>query len=159
MTSAPAMTREETSKYTDLRPNGIADQFSLRMGVKSVITHPAAGLAMAGPGWYSIKGLAWSGAGSIRGVEISVDRGRSWRSAVLDGVVLDRFLTRFRFDWEWKGAESLILSRATDSAGRVQPSRTEWLEAHGPNFNYHCNAIQAWRITRAGRVENAYEPA
>lgn len=159
VTSAPAMTREETSKYTDLRPDGIADQFSFAMDVKSVITHPAAGLAMAGPGWYAIKGLAWSGAGAIRGVEVSVDGGRSWRGAQLDGVVLDRFLTRFRFDWEWQGREAVILSRATDSAGRVQPSRSAWLAEHGPSFNYHCNAIQAWRISRSGKVENTYVEA
>ena len=46
--AAPAFSREETSKYTDLRLDGKAEQFSLRMGVKSIILRPSFGLDLRG---------------------------------------------------------------------------------------------------------------
>src|SRR4030095_6935388 len=56
LTAEPAMTKDETSKYTILRQDGKAWQFVLPMEVKSVITRPAPGLALQGPGFYAISG-------------------------------------------------------------------------------------------------------
>src|SRR5690349_19988832 len=61
----PAFSREETAKYTDLMPDGKARQFTFPMGVKSVITHPSAGMTMKGRGFYEVSGLAWSGSGRV----------------------------------------------------------------------------------------------
>ncbi|WP_175691967.1 molybdopterin-dependent oxidoreductase, partial [Burkholderia anthina] len=58
---APEMTREETSKYTNLLPNGCARQFVFEMDAKSVITRPSAGHRLASHGYYPIGGYAWSG--------------------------------------------------------------------------------------------------
>src|SRR5438874_4028154 len=69
----PAMTREETSKYTDLLADGKARQFTFDMEAKSVITRPSGGDALAGPGVYEVTGLAWSGRGAIARVEVSAD--------------------------------------------------------------------------------------
>ncbi|MGH7227212.1 MAG: molybdopterin-dependent oxidoreductase, partial [Gemmataceae bacterium] len=57
----PFMTREETSKYTDLLANGKARQFTLTMEAKSVITLPSGNMRLPGPGFYNVTGLAWSG--------------------------------------------------------------------------------------------------
>jgi sulfane dehydrogenase subunit SoxC len=71
----PWMTREETSQYTDLMPDGTARQFTFDMGAKSIITHPAPGGKSMRPGTNEISGLAWSGRGRIKRVDVSVDRG------------------------------------------------------------------------------------
>jgi sulfane dehydrogenase subunit SoxC len=156
LTDRPAMTREETSKYSDLHSDGTATLFSLPMDVKSVITSPSPGLVMGPSGVYQISGLAWSGAGRIRRVEVSADGGRSWADAALDDHVLPKSLTRFRTAWQWNGAPAVILSRATDETGAVQPSRTEAMQNRAANTIYHYNGIQAWRIGAAGEVTNVY---
>ena len=60
----PWQSREETSKYTDLMPDGKARQFTFIMEAKSVITRPSGGQKLTGgPGFYEITGLAWTGRG------------------------------------------------------------------------------------------------
>jgi sulfane dehydrogenase subunit SoxC len=156
VTDQPAMTKDETSKYSDLRDDGVAELFSFPMGVKSVITSPAAGLTMNGPGLYQISGLAWTGAGKIRRVEVSADGGATWGDADLDETVLPRSLTRFRSAWHWEGGPSTILSRATDETGAIQPARTALLKGRASNSIYHYNAIQAWQVAADGAISNVY---
>ena len=62
----PVMARDETSKYTDVVADGKARQFTFTMEAKSVITHPSGGQSLDGPGFYEIRGLAWSGARAHR---------------------------------------------------------------------------------------------
>ena len=78
------MTREETSKYTDLLANGKARQFSLEMDAKSVITFPSGDMKLPGPGFYNIQGLAWTGRGRMQSVDVSADGGKTWYPARLD---------------------------------------------------------------------------
>ncbi len=156
LSESPAMTRDETSKYSDLRDDGVATLFSFPMGVKSVITSPSPGLDLGQPGIYQVSGIAWSGAGKIRRVEISADGGKSWADAALDNHVMSKCLTRFRSAWRWDGGEATLLSRAIDAAGNVQPARDVALEHRGSNSLYHFNGIQAWRVSREGRSSNVY---
>ena len=58
------MTRQETSRYTDLMPDGKAREFSFIMEAKSVITHPSGGHRLKGQGFHEISGLAWGGSGA-----------------------------------------------------------------------------------------------
>ena len=78
VTAGPVMTKDETSKYTDLLPDGKALQFTFPMAVKSVITSPCGGQTMQGPGLYQISGMAWTGAGRVRRVDVSADGGKTW---------------------------------------------------------------------------------
>jgi len=152
---APLQTREETSKYTNLLADGTARQFVFEMDAKSVITRPSPGHRLTTHGFYPISGLAWSGRGKIRQVEVSTDGGTSWRTARLETPARDRALTRFQADWNWTGEPASILSRATDSTGYVQPTREALVAARGLNSQYHYNAIQQWHIDAAGEVRNA----
>ena len=156
VTAVPMMTREETSKYTDLLPDGRSLMFTFPMDVKSVITSPSPGLELAGPGLYQISGMAWSGLGRITRVEVSADGGASWAEAALSGPVLDKAVTRFRMAWRWNGAPAVIMSRAVDETGAVQPTRQSIISAKGTNFMYHYNGIQAWRVDADGRVANVH---
>jgi sulfane dehydrogenase subunit SoxC len=155
LVDAPLETREETSKYTNLLADGRARQFVFEMDAKSVITRPSPGHILTTHGYYPIVGLAWSGRGAIRQVEVSVDGGRSWQRARLDGPPGDRALTRFHAGWVWNGAPATILSRATDSTGYIQPTREALVAARGLNSNYHYNGIQQWRVDADGSVKNA----
>ncbi len=152
----PALSREETSRYSDLLADGRAELFSLRMGVKSIIVRPSFGLNLRGPGFQEISGLAWSGRGRIRKVEVSADGGASWGEAALTDPVLPKALTRFRIPWRWSGAPATLISRATDETGALQPPRSTWLAKYGPGQGYHNNSIQSWFVAADGVVSHVY---
>jgi sulfane dehydrogenase subunit SoxC len=156
VTDAPVHTKHESGEYTELLADGGAVKFTFGMGVKSVITHPSATLTMSEHGYYELSGLAWSGAGRVRKVEISADGGRSWAEAELVAPVQPRALTRFRLPWHWEGTPAELMSRAEDETGAQQPTRTAWKARYDPSNFLHYNAIQAWRITPEGTVENVY---
>lgn len=153
--AAPEMTREETSKYTNLLANGCARQFVFEMDAKSVITRPSAGHRLGARGYYAVSGYAWSGRGRIRRVEVSTDGGRQWREARLTGAVHDRALTRFEADWNWDGGPADLQSRAIDETGYVQPTREALVAVRGLNSEYHYNGIQNWHVDASGEVRNA----
>lgn len=155
VTAEPAYSREETSKYTDLLPDGTAREFSFYMEAKSIITRPSGGQRLNAPGFHEITGIAWSGHGKIERVEVSVDDGKSWQDARLQEPVLTRAVTRFRLPWQWDGKPAVIQSRAIDETGYVQPTLAELLAVRGENYFYHNNAIWPWRIATDGEVTNA----
>ena len=160
VSDAPFMTREETSKYTDLLPDGKAVQFSLVMEAKSVITSPSGEMRLDGPGFHEIAGLAWSGRGAIRGVDVSTDGGRTWRAARLQSPILPICHTRFRFPWTWDGGEAILQSRCVDETGYVQPTLGQLIAVRGLNGPlgsiYHLNAIQSWHVATDGNVTNVH---
>ena len=156
ITDQPVMARNETAKYTELQPDGKARQFTQVMEAKSLITSPAHGQRLAGPSVYQITGLAWSGHGRVRRVEVSADGGKSWADARLDGPVLPRCLTRFRAAFKWDGKPVVLKSRATDETGYVQPERAALVKERGSNGYFHYNAIVAWAIDEDGAVTHVY---
>jgi len=154
--TAPFHTREETSKYSDLMPDGSARQFTFVMDAKSVITTPSGGQKLLQQGFHEISGIAWTGSGRIRAVDVSVDGGRTWREATLQGPVQSMALTRFRLPWRWNGEPAILQSRATDETGYTQPTRSQLIAVRGQNSLYHYNAIQSWRVAAGGEVSNVH---
>ncbi|MEI4264235.1 sulfite dehydrogenase [Roseovarius sp. D0-M9] len=152
----PFMTREETSKYTDLMPDGTARQFSLEMEAKSVITFPSGAMKLPRPGFYEVTGIAWSGRGKIAKVEVSADGGKTWQEATLDSPVMDKCHTRFRLPWTWTGEEAVLQSRAVDETGYVQPTLEQLVAVRGLKSVYHLNAIQSWHVAPDGEVQNVH---
>jgi len=153
---APIMTKDETSRYTDLQADGKSLMFTYPMEVKSVITHPSHGMTLRGAGLHQISGIAWSGNGTIKWVEVSTDGGKTWARAPLVAPVLPRAVTAFRLPWKWDGAATVLKSRATDDAGAVQPERDTFIAEHGNNAIFHFHAIQAWRVGANGEVKHVY---
>jgi sulfane dehydrogenase subunit SoxC len=158
----PFETFKETRYYTDLlapakdeEKRQLARQFTFIMEARSVITSPSGGQQITENGFLEIRGLAWSGRGRIQRVDVSVDGGSNWCPATLDVPVLPKCLTSFRLPWHWeKGEAAVILSRAIDESGYVQPTRAELLVARGIASNYHFNGIQAWSVDCHGEVRN-----
>src|SRR5690242_8533159 len=81
-----------------------------QIGPKSVITHPSGTQQLPGRGFYEIRGLAWSGGGAIKTVEISVDGGKTWNLAKFTSAPQRMAHARFTFPWNWDGTETEILS-------------------------------------------------
>ena len=147
--------REETSRYTDLLANGKARRFTYVMDAKSVITNPSPQAPLNHKSGFTVlSGIAWSGRGKIARVDVSLDGGRNWRPAKIDGPIWDKALTRFYFEFDWNGRELLLQSRALDETGYVQPSKAELRKYRGVNSIYHNNGIQTWHVLKSGEVEN-----
>ena len=150
----PWFTREETSKYTDLLADGRSRRFTFFMDAKSVVTGPAPESPLHAKGRNVLSGLAWSGRGRVTRVDVTLDGGRNWREARIDGPVLEKSLTRFYVDFDWQGEELLIQSRAHDTTGYLQPTKDALRKIRGVNSIYHNNGIQTWLVRANGRTEN-----
>ena len=146
--------REETSKYTDLMPDGSAREFTFVQECNSVITSPSPEKPLKKPGKLWVEGLAWSGRGKIKQVDVSFDGGVSWRPARFTSTVLPRALTRFGVEWDWNGNPALLQSRAIDETGYVQPTYGQLREVRGTSSIYHKNAIHTWKLNSDGSVAN-----
>lgn len=151
ISETPYMTREETSKYTERIKSGKIRQFSFEMDARSIITFPAFPVQIE-KGWIEIRGIAWTGRGKIVMVEVSIDAGKSWKAAELQGPILSKSHTAFRYLWNWKGTETEIMSRAIDETGYVQPHYEALCEARGSKGGYHFNPIAKWHVYRTGKV-------
>jgi len=146
--------REETIHYVDQMPDGRLRQYTSVNECKSVITSPSGGQTLISHGYFNVTGLAWSGRGKIRRVDVSFDGGRTWRQARLEGPVLDKALTRFNIDWVWDGESAVLQSRAIDETGYVQPNYGQLRSVRGSRSIYHNNAIQSWEVLPSGEVNN-----
>ncbi|MBX2882371.1 MAG: sulfite dehydrogenase [Granulosicoccus sp.] len=147
--------REETSKYTDLLADGTARRFSWTMDVKSVITNPSPQAPINhGRGHTVLSGLAWSGHGRVSRVDVSIDGGRNWHTARIDGPSLSKSVHRFYYEFDWDGSELFLQSRAIDESRHVQPTKEALRLARGENSIYHNNGIQTWHIKPDGSAEN-----
>ncbi|HET9425616.1 MAG TPA: hypothetical protein VFO55_09610, partial [Gemmatimonadaceae bacterium] len=146
------------SKYTDPLPNDTARQFSFVLDAKSIITWPAFPSRLTGPGWWPIRGVAWSGRGAIERVDVSTDGGRSWTIAEITGPVLPKAHARFESMWQWDGRPTRIMSRAIDDTGYVQPTLGEFTRVRGVGTDYHFNPIRSWDVAADGTVTFGVTP-
>ena len=148
--------------YGHLRQKREDAALGYQVGPKSVITYPCSGQQLPGKGFYEIKGLAWSGGGAIRRVEVSTDGGQSWTDTELRGTAYRMAHTSFSLNWNWNGTETAILSRCTDELGQIQPTRAQVAEFFNvpldPSFRIpgRDNSIQTWRVASDGSVHNAF---
>jgi sulfane dehydrogenase subunit SoxC len=161
----PAMSYYETRTYSQILPSGKAFRFYFLQEVKSFITQPSPGLAMRGPGFYEISGIAYSGNGRISKVMVSADGGKTWGEAALQEPVLSKAFTRFRMPWRWDGGPAVLQSRAWDESGNVQPTRAQFVAERGETRNVpsvmgfpnqHYNSTTSWAIDGKGEVKHVY---
>ena len=156
LSDRPVMARNETAKYTELLPSGKAQQFTMEMAAKSLITSPVSGATVPQHGLFQITGLAWSGRGKVAKVEVSADNGESWAEAELATPIVAKAFTRFRIPWHWQGKPALLKSRVTDESGYVQPEREALIAQRGRHGYFHYNAIMTLAVSEDGSVEHVY---
>lgn len=150
-------------RYTSVHPKTVKP-IPFEQGPKSVITFPSGEQLLPERGHYQITGLAWSGGGSIRKVEVSTDGGKTWKGAEIQSAIHRIAHTRFGIDWNWDGEECVLMSRCTDDLGQVQPTAAEfaryfnwtadYLFAHPGTLTGHNNYILPWKVGRDGKVQN-----
>jgi sulfane dehydrogenase subunit SoxC len=156
----PYASWHEAGNNADTAADGKGLWYRFELGPKAVITKPSGGQKLQGPGFYEITGIAWTGGGLVRRVDVSLDGGKTYQEAQLQQPVLPHAHTRFRFPWKWNGEECVIQARCTDERGEVQPTIEEAARLFKVNVDYfyeadHFNGIQPWRIARDGSVTNA----
>src|SRR5882724_8954949 len=148
------------SDYGHLRETDEQAALGYQIGPKSVITYPSGTQRLPGKGTYEISGLAWSGGGAIKLVEVSTDGGKKWNKAQFKGTPQRMAHARFAYQWNWDGNETELQSRYTDEIGQVQPSRAQiakyWNKPFDETFSVPGldNSIQPWRIAKDGSVTN-----
>ena len=146
--------------YGHINPDPKVAALTHMIGPKSVITFPSGSQKLEGPGVYQISGLAWSGGGSIRSVEISTDAGRTWKLAELRSPSYKMAHTRFGLNWKWDGKECTLMSRCTDELGTVQPTREQSAKFFNQPLNADFrvpgadNSVMPWKVASDGSVHN-----
>ena len=110
------------------------------LNVKSVISGPLDGASVKA-GRVAVHGAAWAGEADIVKVEVSIDGGASWTPATLGHDQAHYAWRLWSYEWKAKGGDYTILSRATDSQGRTQPSTPAW----NPS-GYLYNAVDQVKI-------------
>ncbi|MDX9742421.1 MAG: sulfite dehydrogenase [Arcobacteraceae bacterium] len=155
----PWHSKEETSKYTMLQKSGKAIQYFWVNEVNSVVTSPCPEkpwTELKVGDMVEIEGLAWSGQGTISGVDITFDGGNNWVEAKLKGLVLPKSWTRFSYITKWNGKPLLLASRAMDDSGNIQPTIDEETSVIGVESVYHRNGIVTWQINEKGECSNVH---
>ena len=148
------------SDFGHLRREETTAALGYTWGPKSIITFPSGSQKLPERGWYEITGLAWSGNGAVRKVEVSTDGGQTWHEAELKGAPLRKAHTRFGYMWNWDGGEHVIMSRTTDDIGVIQPTREQAAKALGVAYTTNWrppgtnNTIMPWKIASDGSVTN-----
>ncbi len=153
----PYYCKEETSKYTALKPTGKAIQHFYANEVNSTVTSPSPEKP-----WKDVKvgdlieieGLAWSGMGTINAVDLSFDGGKNYVEAELKGLVLPKCWTRWSYIYKYEGKKLLLTSRAIDDAGYIQPTIDQETSVMGVESVYHRNAVETWEVTTDGKVNH-----
>jgi len=146
--------------YGHLDQDATEAALGYQIGPKSVITYPSGSQQLSGRGFYEISGLAWSGGGAIRKVEVTTDNGKTWKVAEFKGTPQRMAFTRFGLPWNWDGTETVIMSRCTDELGSVQPTRAQVAKHFNKPFDASFsvpgldNTIMPWHIASDGSVTN-----
>jgi len=154
----PWYCKEETSKYTDLKPTGKAIQHFYANEVNSTVVSPSPEIPwtdLKDGDVVEIEGLAWSGMGTITGVDLSFDGGKNYVEAQLKGLVLPKSWTRWSYMHTYKKGQKLYLtSRSMDDAGYIQPTIDQETSVMGVEAVYHRNAVETWEVTETGEVNH-----
>jgi DMSO/TMAO reductase YedYZ molybdopterin-dependent catalytic subunit len=112
------------------------------IGVRSIVTFPRDDQTTLQRGTHVIRGRAWSGAGAITQVEVSVDGGQTWHPAHLEPPHERWLWGQWSYVWEAQPGQYRVMSRATDEVGRVEPATPRY-----NNMRKNFSAIVATDVT------------
>mgnify|MGYP002652341743 FL=1 len=108
------------------------------MSVKSWINSPLPEDGPQAAGMVQIHGVAFGGMHAVKGVEVSIDGGKTWKAARLVGPDMGKYAWRqFVLQAQLPKGTHVLASRATDAQGNVQP------ETRGENQSGYNNTSWA----------------
>jgi DMSO/TMAO reductase YedYZ molybdopterin-dependent catalytic subunit len=110
------------------------------IAVKSAIAWPQDNAKLP-VGRHTIRGFAWTGAGLVRGVELSGDGGKTWAPAKLESPPKAFSWVRWNCSWAAAPGDHILMSHATDTAGRQQPLTRDLARKDGYELNF-CAPIR-----------------
>jgi DMSO/TMAO reductase YedYZ molybdopterin-dependent catalytic subunit len=96
-----------------------------KLNVKSLIGSIDDGQVLRA-GSHEIVGVAFSGEAGVERVEVSLDGGKTWAPAKLEGPSTPYGFRVFRHPWRPAPGRYVVASRATDTTGAVQPETPVW---------------------------------
>jgi DMSO/TMAO reductase YedYZ molybdopterin-dependent catalytic subunit len=127
--------------YRSPRVDDPKESYSLTsLECKSFVVHPADGVQLTA-GTQTVHGFAWAGEGAIVAVDVSTDGGQTWMPARLAGEEHRYAWRRWELPWDAKTGPAIVMARASDSLGRVQPAS----RPRDPQ-GYRWNVIHAVRV-------------
>jgi DMSO/TMAO reductase YedYZ molybdopterin-dependent catalytic subunit len=113
-----------------------------RLQVKSAVAWPNDGVKLP-TGRYTVWGFAWSGAGAIRQLLLSLDGGKEWNRAILAKQGEPYTWVRWTYAWTARPGDYALMSRATDMAGNEQPLTRDAARKDAYELNWcapvHCS--------------------
>lgn len=113
------------------------------MNVKSWINSPSTEAGPVAAGTVQIKGVAFGGVNAVKGVEVSVDGGKTWKAARFVGPDMGRYAWRqFVLSVKLPPGTHLIASRAMDSQGNAQPEQRMENTGGYNNNSWRDHALQ-----------------
>ena len=116
----------QTERYVMTDESGTEGQLSL-MVVKSFVSWPEHGTSLPVGQPVAVSGMAWSGAGPIRRVDVSIDGGATWQDAHMDESAIGYSWQEWHIDWTpEEPGHCTIVARAADDTGNLQPLENYW---------------------------------
>ncbi len=116
----------QTERYVIEDEAGI-DQQIRRLAIKSLVNWPEHRTSLPSGGSAAISGMAWSGDGPVRRVDVSIDGGENWQEAHLDESSNGYSWQQWHLEWTpSEPGHYTIVARAMDNAGNLQPLETRW---------------------------------
>jgi len=142
-------TQEQMERTDEVRNAYCYDQM-----VKSIIGNPGLNATLEA-GTHTVRGVAWAGDDTVDTVEISPDGGDTWLEAeIYEGEADEPYgWVLFRYEWEAESGEYTLVSRATDSEGRMQPA-----EISAPEDGLRGVEDDMFPWNDSGYANNAYMP-
>ena len=128
--------------YYGTSPDDPNKELITTIGVRSLVTFPRDDQTTLPRGTHVIRGRAWSGAGAITQVEVSVDGGQTWHATHLEAPRERWLWVRWSYVWDAQPGQYHIMSRATDEVGRVEPPTPRF-----NNMRKNFSAIVGYDIT------------
>jgi len=116
-----------TTTPDDMKSGKVATVPIARMPVRSFLISPDGSVKIPAGFPLRLRGIAFSGYGGIKKVEVSTNNGANWSDARLDPDTGEYSFRTWSLDWTPKNAGRYQLAiRATDAKGNVQPDEGVW---------------------------------
>ena len=112
-----------TPPGVDLKPADLVPVTTLN--VKSLIARPLEGAQLAA-GRVEIRGVAWTGNGTVAQVEVATGPDQPWQPARLEGEPVAGSWRTWTLAWDAPVGRHTLRARATDSNGQIQPETSPW---------------------------------